>query len=372
MNKNTVALIRGAFLNPNELANYEKLVPKTKLISFSSKKPLGTSRLIKNQAFSCPYDYSFGGLTKYVFNRTLGDSHWLIGMEKYLNQFAILDTADPYYFYSYQAAKFKQRFPQTKLVCTYCDTLPHNNETTLAKKRLKQLVSSVADLFVVHTKRSRECLLTEGADAKKIKLIRLGVDLKRFKVLPKTNGRILSVGRLVPEKGTWPLYQVFKELLKKYPQLSLTLVGSGPLEKTIRQDCQKNNLQSKVHIYTQSFAKIHLEYQQAQIFVLNSKSCETWEEQYGMALIEAMASGLPIVTTDSGAIPEVVNKAGIICPQNKTDRLYQALDDLLAHAQKQRWLGHVARTRAEKYFDSFKFAATIRDNYDQLLNRDSG
>ncbi len=372
MNKTKVALIRGSFLNPNELVNYEKLLPKTQVTSFSSLKPLGTSNLIENQSLLCPYDYPIFGLTKFVLNRTLGDPHWLVGLEKYLKQYAILDTADPYYFYSYQAAKFKRLFPQTKLVCTYCETIPHNNEGTFVKKKLKQLVLKTADLIIVHTNRSQNCLLKEGVSAKKIRLIRLGVDLERFKPSAKTNGRILSVGRLVPEKGTWLLYLAFKELLKKHRQLSLVLVGSGPLEKVIRQDCLKNNLQNKVHIYRQNYDKIPLEYQKAQIFVLNSQTNKTWEEQYGLALIEAMASGLPIVASDSGAIAEVIGRAGIICPQNKPKNLYQALDSLIASKQKQQALSHLARVRAEKYFDSLQFAATIRDNYDKLLSGDFG
>ena len=138
------------------------------------------------------------------------------------------------------------------------------------------------------TELAKKALLEEGVDEKKISVIPMGVDLKRFKPrqifrqsrisLRETN--ILFVGRSVPEKGIGELTEAYRRLSQKYPNLKLTMVGDGRV----------------------SYSQIHEEYQRADIFCLPSKTTPHWQEQYGMALVEAMACGLPIVTTKTGAI----------------------------------------------------------------------
>jgi glycosyltransferase involved in cell wall biosynthesis len=368
MNKIKVALLRGAFLNPNELANYEKITWPYVVNSFSSFKPLGESMKIPNHKLLSPYDYPMGGATKYLLNRLIGDPHWLIGLKSKLQSFQIIDTADPYYYYSYQAALFKKKHSQTKLICTYCETVPHQNEGTSAKKRIKHFTLKQTDLFIVHTKRSFGCLQKEGVSEKKIRLVRLGVSLSKFKPRASTKNNLLFVGRLVPEKGIMVLLQAYIQLVKEFPLTKLKIVGQGPLEAEIKKICHTSNLQNNVEVLSQNYDQIYKEYQSAAIFVLPSYQTKTWEEQYGMALIEAMASGKAIVTTNCGAIPEVVGKDAIICKQNNIGSLYKSLRLLLTHPDKKRLLARKSRQRAEKYYNRNSFADKIRNIYGEALN----
>ena len=365
-----IALIRGAFLNPNELANYEPLVDKYKINSFSSQKPLGINKEIKNFKLFSPYDYG-AKLSKFFFNRTLGDSHYLLNLKSHLKNYDILDTADPYYYYSFQAAKLKAKHPHIKLVSTVCETIAHNNETTLAKRNIKAYTTINTDLFVVHTELSRKCLIKEGVNPNKININRLGVDLRTFTPNPKTKNKILFVGRLVPEKGVWLLYNVFKKLIHKNPNLTLLLAGDGLLKNRLQKDIEINQLERKVTIKSFSYENIHKAYRQANIFVLPSYRTKTWEEQYGMALIEAMASGLSIVTTNCGAIPEVVGKTGIVCKQQNNQDLYLALSKLVNNSDLQNKLSKSARLRCQKHFNHLHFADRMSNVYDQLNNSNS-
>ena len=103
------------------------------------------------------------------------------------------------------------------------ETIPHNNESIPQKKRIKKFVQKHADMFLCYTERAKECLVKEGVDSSKMKIIKLGIDLNRFKVKVKRqkvkklksnvkNFTILFVGRLVEEKGTLDLYEAFKNV----------------------------------------------------------------------------------------------------------------------------------------------------------------
>jgi starch synthase len=102
-------------------------------------------------------------------------------------------------------------------------------------------------------------------------------------------------------------------------------------------------------------------YQEADIFVHPVIGSKTWQEQFGMVLVEAMASGLPIVTTNCGSISEVVGEAGIV-----VDREQEIVNNLtrLAKDKKLRIkLGKMARARAEKFFD----CRLVAKQYEKLL-----
>jgi glycosyltransferase involved in cell wall biosynthesis len=141
-------------------------------------------------------------------------------------------------------------------------------------------------------------LIKEGVPEEKIAVVKLGVDLKKFRPpdqKPKSaTAQILFVGRAVDEKGINDLKKAIKGL-----KANLKIVKFGTLDYS-------------------AMPKI---YQKADLLIFPSKKTKTWEEQYGMVLVEAMASALPIVAYDSGAIKEVVGEAGILVPENNLQQL---------------------------------------------------
>jgi len=377
-----VALIRGSYLNPNELANYSPLVNDFVLTSFSSLKPLGTHPKIPNCSLFSPFDLFHNWpapvtamanrITKYITNRTWGDPHRLFGLEKQIRDYQILDVADPYYYFSFQAAIVRRSNPITRLLVTFCETIPHNNEGTVAKKRIKQFVLKTADLVICHTSLSRLAALKEGVSAARIRVIPLGVDLAQFHPVANRPESILFVGRLVPEKGVLVLYDAFKRLSKTYPNLKLNLVGAGPLEKAIKELTRRDNLTNRVTIRAIPYSKISQSYRVNEYFVLPSYSNTTWEEQYGVALVEAMASGMAIVATKSGAIPEVLGKAGIIVPPKSSTHLAQALEKLIRNVRLRKKLKIAAHERAKRRYSHSLFADKIKAVYEELISGNPG
>jgi alpha-maltose-1-phosphate synthase len=380
MKKFKVALIRGAYSNPYELQNYSPFVKnvETRLISALSVLDkninIETTRLFSptdiTHLFPHQLSPSIQKAIKVLANRTLGDMHLLFNLEKYLPKYNIWHTADPHYYYSYQAAKLKQKYPQAILVSTFWDTIVNNNRKTLAKRRLIDFTKSQIDHYICHTRVSYNTLLSEGINSSKITFIRLGIDTNRFSPKKRVNNRltnnILFIGRLSQEKGILVLLNSFIALHQKFKNCNLRIVGNGPLKKQIKTIVNKNNLQNSTEITTTPYNQIHKHYKWADIFVLPSQNTPTWEEQYGMVLVEALSSGLPIITTDTGAIPEIVGESSIVIKENNEPELTQALTNLMSNKVLKNELAKKARKRALKYYNNINCAKEVLKLYEKL------
>jgi len=363
-----ISFIRGAYLNNFEGQNYE--LPIT---GYSSLFPLDTQ-----VPFPIVKLFSIADLQripylekpiKYIANRTWGDSQILFGLELHIAHSDIVHVADPHYYYSFQAAQLKKEGKIRKLVSTWWETIPFNNESTFAKKRLKKFVMSQVDLFLCYTKRARECLITEGVQPEKITVIPLGVDLKRFypsKNKARVRKTILFVGRLVEEKGILDLYEAYKIVSRNVQRITLRIVGSGPLENTLRRLIQKDGFQDTVIIEQRSYQQMPEVFRQADIFCVPSKKTKTWEEQLGMVFIEAMASGIPIITYNTGAIKGIVGDAGIVVAEGDIQGLVTSIIRIIEVKELGYKIGTIGRERAKSMFDAAKTADRLFKMYTSL------
>jgi glycosyltransferase involved in cell wall biosynthesis len=139
---------------------------------------------------------------------------------------------------------------------------------------------------------------------------------------------IVSPGRLVWEKGHQDVMRAIAVLrqgvvpLPEGVQLRLLVVGSGPEEQRLRRYADELGIGGIVEFRAVPYEEMPHVYAEASCLVLASlpnAACSLylgdiprcfWEEQFGLVFAEAMAAGLPIVTTTSGAIPEVVGDSG--------------------------------------------------------------
>jgi glycosyltransferase involved in cell wall biosynthesis len=107
----------------------------------------------------------------------------------------------------------------------------------------------------------------------------------------------------------------------------------------------------------------------ADVFVFPSISTRTVLEQFGIALIEAMGTGTPVVTTHCGAIDEVVGEAGVLVQPNDHFRLAEALRDVCLSPERRRELGAAGRARVLANFSSQIISDKIGQAYDRVLAR---
>lgn len=357
-----VSIIRGAFLNPFELQNYYPLKDKHNLQAVSSQNPINENIKLPLTKLWSPTDLPSFPYKYPVLNRVFGDAHYLLGLPRVIEGSDIVHVAETYYNYNKQAISAKKQGKVDKIISTVWEIIPHNNESLKGRKKIKELSYKHIDHFIAVTSMAKSALQKEGVSEDKISVIPMGVDLHKFSTEHKKESnnltRVLFVGRLEPEKGVNELLQAFKRLKDEISNVELVVVGSGSMSETIKQ--------SGVQVKSVSYSQIHKEYKKADIFCLLSKPIKTWQEQYGMVLVEAMASGLPIVTTRSGAIPEVCGSAALYAEPSDSSRAYQHLKKLVNNTELRKELSEKSKQRAQAHFDHKKIAEKINHLYHKI------
>lgn len=186
---------------------------------------------------------------------------------------------------------------------------------------------------------------------------------------------LLFVGQIRHDKGVDSLLESFELLLPRYPQLRLVMVGSasgGTDQPTKDQQHYFDRFQRKVSHFSGKVELIDFldrgalreQFQRADIFCAPSLTNET----FGLVIAEAMACGLPVVTSTRGGIPEVVGAAGILVDRPEApEELAHALDRLISNANLRQSLGRQARERIETCFTWEQTARTTEALYSQLL-----
>jgi glycosyltransferase involved in cell wall biosynthesis len=177
---------------------------------------------------------------------------------------------------------------------------------------------------------------------------------------------VTFTGRLVSYKGLPLLLRVWHDIRAKHSDAVLVLVGSGSLdmhncEAELRQYVNVHNLLHSVR-FTGSVRNVHEYLQASDIFVLPSEN-----EAFPVALIEAMAGGLAVITTAVGGVKDIVehSKNGLVVQAGDFGQLYSALDILLADAGLADRLGQAARRTAQERYSQ----EMVTRQYAELFER---
>jgi glycosyltransferase involved in cell wall biosynthesis len=177
--------------------------------------------------------------------------------------------------------------------------------------------------------------------------------------------RIVYSGRLVAEKGLDTLLQALVQLKGEW---QVQIIGGGPQEAALKQQTQALHLDERIQFVGQvpSLQMPHY-LAQADILVIPSRTMPNWKEQFGRVIIEAMACGVAVVGSDSGAIPDVIGAAGLIFREGDSQGLaqhLQALHDDLALRQR---LAQAGRARVLECFTQDQVAAQTVAVYEAML-----
>lgn len=217
----------------------------------------------------------------------------------------------------------------------------------------------------------KQLVVSLGADENKIRVVGNGIDIKKFYPLDKTEMReklnipsnakvLISVGGLVDRKGFHRVIEVLPQLITQYPELIYLIVGGESAEGNIKPQLEEQvkalKLEKNVRFLgLYSSEKLNEPLSAADVFVL-----ATANEGWANVFLEAMACGLPVITTDVGGNKEVVcnSNLGTITPFGNADALLNALlssleknwnrDVIIQYAKENSW-----NKRVEILIDEF-------------------
>jgi glycosyltransferase involved in cell wall biosynthesis len=206
----------------------------------------------------------------------------------------------------------------------------------------------------------------------RLEIIRNGIDLERYQPRAWCPGtplrKAIHVARLDDSiKDQRTLLRALRLVVDRRPGFRLDIVGDGPDRAAVESLCDALNLRGNVTFLGRR-DDVHALLPQADLFVLSSVT-----EGLPMTLLEAMASGLPIVSTDVGGISEVVARGatGLLVPSRSPARLADAILELAGDPGRAAQMGIAGRRRVEEEFDVRVVTARYEHLYRTLLRTHS-
>jgi glycosyltransferase involved in cell wall biosynthesis len=221
------------------------------------------------------------------------------------------------------------------------------------------------DLVFVPSRSTAEELQEKGVNSEKMRIFPRGVDLQMFHPA-KRNGflefrfqlknefKLLYVGRISREKNLEILTRVFKRLSQDHSDLHLVVVGDGHYLEEMRQELAGTPCTFTGYLQGEELAAA---YASCDLFLVPSTT-----DTFGNVVLEAQASGLPVIVTDAGGPQEnlIPGETGLVVPGDDEESLLEAVRGLLARPEKLQVMGSMARRyMEERSFDS-AFQATWR------------
>lgn len=172
---------------------------------------------------------------------------------------------------------------------------------------------------------------------------------------------IICVAELHERKGQESLIKAIPKVVSQFPNIKLVLVGEGPNRHVLEKLVEKLNISEHV-VFTGRQKEIPQLLKSADIFVLPSK-----REAFGLVLLEAMISGLPVVASKTGGIPEIIKdeKNGILFEAENFEELADDLVNLIGNPEKRLSLAIAGQKIVQEKF----YAKTMAENYEKVYEK---
>lgn len=251
------------------------------------------------------------------------------------------------------------RILRVPIVGTYHTALPQYAEYLTEDGSVAEVLWSYVrwyydqmDLVYAHSKSTATELADKGISAHKIRIVPRGVDIERFHPSKRNEKldkhcagpgtlKLLYVGRVSKEKNLQILVNVFKLLTQSKENVKLVIVGDGPYRKEMEQALSGTPTVFMGYMEGEALAEA---YASCDLFVFPSTT-----DTFGNVVLEAQASGLPVIVTDCGGPREnvVSGKTGLIVEGNSEKSLLDGTQTLLSDPRRLKEMGKAARAYAE-------------------------
>lgn len=222
-------------------------------------------------------------------------------------------------------------------------------------------------------------LIELGCSPSKIIVHHMGVNTSLFKFAPRKNNNlnsinILSVGRLVEKKGTEFGVRAVAQIVQKYPRLAIkySIIGDGVLRKNLETLIGKLGISDSVKLLgSKTQHEVEDIMMRSHIFLLPSVTAQSGDQEgIPVTLMEAMATGLPVISSWHSGIPELVQdgQSGFLVPERDVDSLVDRLEYLVKHPDIWPKMGQAGRKFVEKNYNINTLNNKLVDIYQKLLN----
>ena len=234
-----------------------------------------------------------------------------------------------------------------------------------------QVTRQLPYITTVSENSRRDIASAFGICEKRIEVVLNGIDSESFQPVPAVAREpyhlITTASADQPLKGTQHLIPAVADLAARYPDLKLTFIGAPKPGGKTEQLIQSFQLDERIEFHHGlSFDEIKQLYAKASVAVVPSEY-----EGFGFPAGEAMACAVPLVSTDGGALPEVVGDAGVIVPSKNPQALAKAIGDLFENPAERARLSEAGRRRMVEHFSWARTAQEFTQHYHQVIARES-
>lgn len=213
--------------------------------------------------------------------------------------------------------------------------------------------------------------------------IPLGVDLGAFRPRSELRAEVAReigwspdgppvigfVGRFVPEKGIDLLLEALERLDGPGQRWRVLFVGGGPMEDKLQRWCRLRGPEAGRVLTGVPHSRVPAILNGIDVGVVPSRTTPKWKEQLGRILIEFMATGVPVVASDSGEIPYVVENAGVICGESDVTAWAGALNRLIDDAGLRTQYAESGLAHVRRRFDWRNVAERFVKFFETVIDR---
>ena len=222
----------------------------------------------------------------------------------------------------------------------------------------------------------KERLIQEGCEENKIVIHYDGIDCSKFEYLERQRVpggpiKVLTIARLVEKKGVAFAIDAMSRLLSKGEKVGYAVVGDGVLRESLQQLIENMGIERQVKLLgwkTHEEVKKLLE--DSHVLIAPSLTPDSGDQEgIPNAIKEAMASGLPVISTFHSGIPELVTDgvSGLLVPERDATSLADALAYLISHPEICKEMGQAGRMQVERRFDTNSLNKQLEELYLRVM-----
>ncbi len=233
-----------------------------------------------------------------------------------------------------------------------------------------------ADFFLTNCDFFRQRLLALGCPPDQIRVHYSGLDCSKFALTrrshpPLEKVRIVATGRLVEKKGFEYSIRAVAKIAQRYPYITFDIIGDGPLRQELSDLIEALDMQKTISLLGwRDEQEIIDTLTESHLFVAPSVTAAEGNQDAPINVLkEAMALGLPVVSTTHGGIPELVEDgvSGFLVPERDADAIAQALTTLIEHPERWPAMGEAGRAYVEAHYNLDSLNDRLLALYQQLV-----